>query len=187
MRAKISDLLAGNQCTHVLYSYSDQDRYFHNALTYILEGIDTGECVVLIENDRNMNILLKKLSEHLTSDQLRKIQPISNFDFYQSSGSYHPPAIYKQLTKTITPYLENDIAFRSWTNVEWGTLDDPKPIIEWFEAETDKAIHEHNLTVVCAYERERMPEHLEEVLKKSHAHIMTDDDIVPSTVYTLEK
>ncbi|UXH43708.1 MEDS domain-containing protein [Rossellomorea vietnamensis] len=183
MEEKISNLLAGDKCTHVLYAYRDRERYLKNTLNYTLEGVEMGETVILIENERNMNVLLKQLKSQLTSEQLEKIQPISNFEFYQSSGSYHPPAIYEQLMKTITPYLENDISFRSWTNVEWGTLEDPTSIIEWFEIETDRAIHEHNLTIVCAYESSKMPDHLEEALKKSHGHIMSDDDIVISSVY----
>ncbi|WP_171050982.1 MEDS domain-containing protein [Bacillus sp. BHET2] len=184
MKEKISNLLTGSPCNHVLYSYHDRKRYLENAMAYILEGIETGDSVVLIENERNLNELLNRLNDLLTSKQLKKIHVISNFDFYQSSGSYHPPAIYEQLTKSINPFLENDISFRSWTNVEWGRLEDPAPIIEWFEKETDKAVHEHNLTIVCAYEAARMPDHLEEALKKSHGHVMSDEDIVPSTVYS---
>ncbi|MGF3105428.1 MEDS domain-containing protein [Rossellomorea sp. DUT-2] len=184
MKEKIGSLLNENQCTHILYSYHDRNRYLENAVAYVLEGIEKGDSVVLIENERNLNVLLKRLNNHLTSDQLKKIHVISNFDFYQSSGSYHPPAIYEQLTKSITPFLENDIPFRSWTNVEWGTLEDPASIIEWFEEETDRAIHEYDLTIVCAYESEKMPDHLEDALKKSHGHIMTDEDIVISKVYS---
>ncbi|MGM0754309.1 MAG: MEDS domain-containing protein [Bacillota bacterium] len=183
MKEKIGKLLNENQCTHILYSYHDRNRYLENVIAYVLEGIEKGESIVLIENERNLNVLLKQLNNQLTDDQLKKIKVISNFDFYQSSGSYHPPAIYEQLTKSITPFLENGLSFRSWTNVEWGTLDNPSSIIEWFETETDRVVHEHNLTLVCAYEAERMPEHLEEALKKSHPHIMKDDDIMVSKVY----
>lgn len=187
LKEKIGNLLNESQSTHILYSYNDRNRYLQNAIAYVLEGIEKGDSIVLIENERNLNVLLKQLNNQLTSDQLKKIHVISNFDFYQSSGSYHPPAIYEQLTKSITPFLENDISFRSWTNVEWGTLEDPASIIEWFETETDRAIHEHNLTIVCAYESEKMPDHLEDALKKSHGHIMTDEDIVISKVYSKTK
>lgn len=184
MKEKISKLIAGNECTHVLYPYQDRKRYLNNAITYTLEGIENGEIVILIENERNMNVLQKRLNTQLTSKQLEKVHAISNFEFYQSSGSYHPPAIYEQLKKTIAPYLEHGISFRSWTNVEWGTLEDPCSIIEWFETETDQVVHEHNMTVVCAYDSEKMPDHLEEALKKNHGHLMSDEDIVPSKVYS---
>ena len=184
MKEKISDLIADNECAHVLYAYQDRERYLNNAISYTLEGIEAGESVILIENERNMNILLNKLNSQLASDQMEKVHAISNFDFYQSSGSYHPPAIYEQLMKTITPYLEKKVSFRSWTNVEWGTLEDPCSIIEWFETETDRVVHEHKLTVVCAYDSEKMPDQLEEALKKNHGHIMSDKDILSSKVYS---
>ncbi|WP_044338106.1 MEDS domain-containing protein [Rossellomorea aquimaris] len=184
MKEKISDLLADNECTHVLYAYQDREKYLKNALTYILEGIEMGETVILIENERNMNVLQKQLNSHLTSDELEKVHSISNFDFYQSSGSYHPPAIYENLMKTITPYLEKKASFRSWTNVEWGTLEDPCSIIDWFETETDRVVHEHNLTVVCAYDSVKMPDHLEDALKKNHGHLMSDENILSSKVYS---
>ncbi|MFC7785603.1 MULTISPECIES: MEDS domain-containing protein [unclassified Rossellomorea] len=184
MKEEIGNLLAGNQCTHVLYAYQDRNKYLENAVAYILEGIETGDSVVLIENERNLNVLLKRLKTQLTSSQLERIQVISNFDFYQSSGSYHPPAIYEQLTKAITPYLENDISFRSWTNVEWGTLEEPTSIIEWFETETDRVVHEYNLTVVCAYDSKKMPDQLEDALKKNHGYLMSDENILNSKVYS---
>ncbi|MCA1061591.1 MEDS domain-containing protein [Rossellomorea aquimaris] len=187
MKEKIRDLIADNECTHVLYAYQDREKYLKNAIIYTLEGIEMGETVILIENERNMNVLQKHLNRQLTSSQLKKVHAISNFDFYQSSGSYHPPAIYEQLMKTITPYLENQISFRSWTNVEWGTLEDPCSIIEWFETETDRVVHEHKLKVVCAYDYEKMPEYLGEALKKSHGHLMTDENILSSKVYSESK
>ncbi|BCB05422.1 MEDS domain-containing protein [Bacillus sp. KH172YL63] len=184
MKEKITDLLTSRECTHVLYSYHDRNAYLNNAVAYIVQGIEAGESILLIENEKNLNELKKRLDGRLTDEESEKLHIVSNFEFYQSSGSYHPPAIYEQLTKSITPFLEEEIPFRSWTNVEWGTLDDPSPIIQWFEEETDRVLHEHKLTIVCAYNAALMPDHLEEALKKSHGHIMTDEDIVPSNVYT---
>ncbi|WP_226677151.1 MEDS domain-containing protein [Rossellomorea aquimaris] len=184
MKEKISELIEGNECTHVLYAYQDREKYLENTITYILEGIESGEHVILIENERNMNVLLMELNSQLTNDQLEKVHSVSNFDFYQSSGSYHPPAIYEQLMKTITPFIENGVAFRSWTNVEWGALEDPCSIVDWFENETDRVVHELNLTVVCAYDSEKMPDQLEESLKKNHGHLMSDQDISTSKIYS---
>ncbi|UTE77041.1 MULTISPECIES: MEDS domain-containing protein [unclassified Rossellomorea] len=184
MREKISELLEANECSHVLYAYQDREKYLKNTFTYILEGIESGEHVLLIENERNMNVFSKELKNRLTSDQLKKVHAVSNFDFYQSSGSYHPPAIYEQLMKTITPFIEKGINVRSWTNVEWGALEDPCSIVDWFENETDRVVHELKLTVVCAYDSEKMPEQLAESLKKNHGHLMTDHDILSSVVYS---
>ena len=52
MKEKISDLIAGDECPHVLYAYQDRECYLNNAITYTLDGIDMGETVLLIENER---------------------------------------------------------------------------------------------------------------------------------------
>lgn len=39
----------------------------------------------------------------------------NNFDFYCSSGSYHPPAIEEYFNETVQPHVENKISFRSWS------------------------------------------------------------------------
>ncbi|NQD66500.1 hypothetical protein HP456_11285 [Bacillus haikouensis] len=145
--------------------------------------MEAGDTVILIENERNLKILLKQLGNRLTSDQLEKIHVISNFEFYLTRGSYETSGVFEQMTKTITPYLEEDIPFRSWANVEWGLLEDPSQIVDWFEKETDKAVQQYGLKVVCAYEAARMPEDMQSVLEKSHPHIMTDDNLTASTSY----
>lgn len=183
MKNKINDLLTANRCAHILYAYNDRELYLQNAIAYIIDGIEAGDSIVLIENEKNLRLLNKQLNKLLSSSQLEKIQVISNFDFYLSSGGYHPPSIFEYLTKTNTPYLENNISFRTWTNVEWGTLEGPSHIVEGFEKQTDKVVHEFGLTLVCAYEAERMPEDLKSALLKSHPHIMTDEDIHLSPQY----
>ncbi|WP_175990526.1 MEDS domain-containing protein [Bacillus sp. Marseille-Q1617] len=172
-----------NTCAHVLYSYENGESYIKNVIVYISEGIKSGDSVILIENERNIKIIFKQLKSRLTDDQLEKVHAISNFEFYLTRGSYHPPAVYEQLTKTITPYIENGIPFRSWANVEWGSLDDPSQIIDWFEKETDRAVLQYKLKVVCAYGKEKMPAEMQSILEKSHPHIMTDDNLMKSNTY----
>ncbi len=183
MSGKIESVLNESSCAHILYQYEDLDRYFQNVIAYISEGIEGGESVILIENERNILILKNQLEKMLSSSQLEKITTINNYDFYQSSGSYHPPAIFEQLIDMNSPYIENNIPFRTWTHVEWGTLENPSPIVEWFERETDKVIHEQGLKVVCAYESCKMHDDLKSSLKKRHPNIMTDENLYISHVY----
>ncbi|PFG04930.1 hypothetical protein [Bacillus sp. es.034] len=51
MKEKISDLIAWDECPHVLYAYQDRECYLNNAITYTLDGIDMGGTVLLIENE----------------------------------------------------------------------------------------------------------------------------------------
>lgn len=179
----VNDFAVHNACTHVLYCYQNRESYISNTVNYLLEGIKTGDSVILIESERNLNILTPHLKTKLSESEFENIHTMSNFEFYLSSGSYHPPAIYENLIKSITPFLEENIPFRTWTNVEWGTQDDPAHIVDWFETETDKVVHEHNLTLVCAYEAERMPPDLQSILERTHPHIMYDENLTESLSY----
>ncbi|WP_421378128.1 MEDS domain-containing protein [Bacillus salacetis] len=170
-------------CTHILYSHGNNDSYFKNAVDYLVDGVESGESVILIESERNLLILEALLAEKLTKEQMKKVNMVNNYEFYQSSGSYHPPVIFEQVNKTLNPYLENDISFRTWTNVEWGTLEDPSHIVDYFEKGVDQVVYEHELTLVCAYEAEKMPPGMQSVLEETHLHIMTDDDLIKSVLY----
>ncbi|OAT80482.1 hypothetical protein A6P54_13915 [Bacillus sp. MKU004] len=177
------EIMNQNTCNHVLYSYENGGHYIKNAISYITDGIKAGDSIILIENERNLKKLFTQLESQLTNEQLERINVISNFEFYLARGSYQAPAVLEQMRKTITPYLESDTPFRSWANVEWGLLEDPSQTVDWFEKETDKAVHEYGLKVVCAYEAARMPDCLQSTLEKSHPYIMTDENFYKSYTY----
>ncbi|RIW28921.1 hypothetical protein D3H55_20345 [Bacillus salacetis] len=172
-----------NTCTHILYCYKEIDSYMKNVMDYLVDGVESGESVLLIESERNLMVLEVLLKERLTDKQMQKVNRINNYEFYQSSGSYHPPAIYEQMNIALTPYFKNDIPFRTWTNVEWGTLENPSHIVDFFEEAVDHVVLEKDLTLVCAYDGRKMPEGLHETLALSHPHIMTDEDLVRSVMY----
>ncbi|MDO7485051.1 hypothetical protein Q5O89_01985 [Peribacillus frigoritolerans] len=52
--------------------------------------------------------------------------------------------------KTVQPYVENKISFRSWAHVEWATLEEPLHIIEEFERTVDKAVNLLSFPLICA-------------------------------------
>lgn len=93
MKSKINQLFMDQQRVHVLYSYNGWKNYIEQAVSFIKDGILMEEYVILIENERIYRMIQKELNAHLTSDQLKLVHPVNNFDFYYSSGSYHPPAI----------------------------------------------------------------------------------------------
>lgn len=183
MSEELNGFVKANPCAHILYCYDNIDSYIEKVLAFLLDGVESGETVILIESEKNLKLLFNRLKEKLTDNQLKQVHTISNFEFYLSSGSYHPPAIYEQLIKIYTPYFEGDAPFRTWTNVEWGALEDPAHIVDWFEKETDKVVNEQELTLVCAYEAEKMPADMQSILEKSHPYIMTDEDLIDSTLY----
>ncbi|MED3993186.1 MEDS domain-containing protein [Peribacillus frigoritolerans] len=177
LKSKMNQVFEDQKNVHVLYSYNEMENYIKQVLSYIQDGIMAGDYVILVENDRIYPIIHKELSTRLTKDQMKLLHFVNNFDFYCSSGSYHPPAIEEYFNKTVQPYVENKISFRSWAHVEWATLEEPLHIIEEFERTVDKAVNLLSFPLICAYKGERMPEYLKTILLETHPYVLEDDDI----------
>jgi hypothetical protein len=178
LKSKMNQLFEDQKNVHVLYSYNEMENYIKQVLSYIQDGIMAGDYVILVENDRIYPIIQKELSTRLTKDQMGLLHFVNNFDFYCSSGSYHPPAIEEYFNKTVQPYVENKISFRSWAHVEWATLEEPLHIIEEFERTVDKAVNLLSFPLICAYKGERMPDYLKTILLETHPYVLKDDDII---------
>lgn len=177
LKSKMNQLFEDQKNVHVLYSYNEMENYIKQVLSYIQDGIMAGDYVILVENDRIYPIIHKELSTRLTKEQMKLLHFVNNFDFYCSSGSYHPPAIEEYFNKTVQPYVENKISFRSWAHVEWATLEEPLHIIEEFERTVDKAVNLLSFPLICAYNGERIPEYLKTILLETHPYVLEDDDI----------
>ncbi|MFG6494807.1 MEDS domain-containing protein [Fictibacillus sp. UD] len=183
MKHKMKELFEEQKSVHVLYSYNGVENYLEQIVDFIQDGISLGEYVIVIENERIYRMLHKELSIRLTPDQLKLVHHINNFDFYYSSGSYHPPAIYEYFCKAVQPYLDNNLSFRSWAHVEWATMEDPLHLIEDLEKIVDEAVNLLSFPLICAYEGERMPDHLKTILLKTHPYILIDNHFTISEQY----
>jgi hypothetical protein len=182
----MNELLKNNKSAHLLYAYNGMGNYIKNAAAYIVDGVEKDQSIILIENERYYPYLMEELKKYMNEEQMKKIHPVNNFDFYYSSGSYHPPAIIEYIEKTHMPFIENNITFRTWTHVEWSTIDGPLSIVEELETVVDKLVADMGLVVMCAYEEEGMPESLKSSLLRTHKYILTDDDVFYSDKYELE-
>ncbi|MGE7590931.1 MEDS domain-containing protein [Peribacillus sp. NPDC101480] len=178
MKSKMNKLFEDQKNIHVLYSYNEMEHYLNQVLSYIQDGIMAGDYVILVENDRIYPIIQKELSTRLTEDQMEFLHFVNNFDFYCSSGSYHPPAIEEYFNKMVQPYVENKISFRSWAHVEWATLEEPLHIIEEFERTVDEAVNLLSFPLICAYKGDRMPDYLKTILLETHPYVLKDDEII---------
>lgn len=183
LKSKMNQLFAEQKSIHILYSYDQQENYIRQVVSYIQEGIFAGDCILLIENDRFYPFIHDHLKILLTTDQMKMIHRINNFDFYYSSGSYHPPAILNYFNKSVQPYLENRISFRSWAHVEWSTMEDPLHLIEDFEKIVDSAVNRLSFPLICAYKGERMPEYLKTILMETHPYVLIEGDLITSKQY----
>lgn len=183
MNNKMNQMFKDQRNVHVLYSFTEQENYLNQVLDFIEIGIAAGDYVILIENSRLYPMIQKELSTRLTKEQLTFLHYVNSFDFYCSSGSYHPPAITAYFNKMIAPYLENKLTFRSWAHVEWATMEEPLHLIEDFEKIIDEAVNELSFPLICAYEGNRMPEYIKTMLLERHPYVLLEDDFVVSDEY----
>ncbi|NKE05745.1 MULTISPECIES: MEDS domain-containing protein [Mesobacillus] len=183
MKKEMNQLFKDQRSVHVLYSYNEVEKYIEQAVDFIEDGVIAGDYVIFIENEPLFRSIHKKLKSRLTEDQMKFVHSVNNFDFYYSSGSYHPPAILEYFNKTVRPYIENAIPFRSWAHVEWATMKDPLDIIEDFERIVDEAVNSLSFPLICAYEGAKMPDHLLRILMETHPYVLKDDKFTISAEY----
>jgi hypothetical protein len=183
MKSKMNKLFETRKNVHVLYSFNEMENYMKQVLSYIIDGVVAGEYVILIENDRVYPIIHKELSTRLKKEQMEFVHFVNSFDFYFSSGSYHPPAITEYFNKMVEPYSENKIAFRSWAHVEWATMEEPLHLIEDFEKIVDEAVNQLSFPLICAYEGKRMPDYLKTILLETHPYVLMEDELIVSEQY----
>ncbi|MBS8263057.1 hypothetical protein DYI25_01245 [Mesobacillus boroniphilus] len=185
MKNNMNQLFKDHRSVHVLYSYNEMDKYINQAVSFIEEGVMAGDYVIFIENEPLFRLIDEELSSRLTEDQMKFVHWVNNFDFYYSSGSYHPPAILDYFNNMVQPYIENDLPFRSWAHVEWATMKDPLHIIEDFERIVDQAVNALSFPLICAYEGDKMPDNLTRILMETHPYVLIDDDFIVSEQYQL--
>ena len=175
LNRKMNQLFVNQKNVHVLYSYNEMDSYLQQVLSIIQDGIAAGDYVILIENDRMHPVIMKELSTRLTKEQQMKfLHFVNSFDFYRSSGSYHPLAIEEYFAKTVQPYVENKLSFRSLAHVEWASM---------FEKIVDKAVNLLSFPLICACEGKRMPDYLKTILMETHPYVLLEDDFIVSEEY----
>jgi len=187
MNNKMSQLLEDRKNAHVLYSYNEVEHYITQVLGFIEDGIASGDYVILIENSRLYPIIHRELSTRLTKEQMEFIHYINSFDFYCSSGSYHPPAIADYFNNMVQPYVENERPFRSWAHVEWATMEEPLHLIEDLEKIVDQAVNELSFPLICAYDGNKLPDFLRTILMETHPYVLTEDDFIVSEQYQTSK
>lgn len=168
---------------HVLYSYEERKNYIDQVLAYAKAGVEAGDYVILIENSRLTPIIKAELKDQLTKQQMEFIHFVNSFEFYCSSGSYHPPSIQAYFEKTVEPYLSQKLAFRSWAHVEWATLEDPYFLVRDFEKVIDNAVNELEFPLICAYENKLMPENIKTMLLETHPYVLVEGEMVVSDLY----
>jgi len=183
MQKEIQNLINKVNTTgaHIFYYFHDQDRYINNLIAYVTSSLELGNHVMIIENDRYMPIIQEKINKQFNEEQKDMIHTINNYDFYCYGGNFHKETILKYLKDMIAPYLEKKLPIKTWAHVEWR---DQKEIFHTLgenDHEADPMLQEADFTSICAYDANRVPQTLKNILIDCHDYYMTDDSICKIT------
>ncbi|KKB44284.1 MEDS domain-containing protein [Bacillus thermotolerans] len=181
MKQRMIESIEGLQRTeggHILYYFRDIERYADNVVAFILSNVKLEHHILIIENDKITPLIRNKLKPLIIEEQWNYVHFINNFDFYFTYGDFHEAAIPSYFMKIAQPYLDNGTSLRAWSHVEWGHLDTTACLIERVEKMADEQTSALGLTLVCAYEVDRLPDTMKDTLVKHHQFIMTDEKII---------
>lgn len=162
---------------HIFYSFSDEEKYIHNALTYLTVAIEQGNHIMLIENDRLMPLIEKSFPSTFGKEHIERIHKMNNYDFYCYRRNFNKDTVLSYLKEMIAPYLENNIQILTWAHVEWRDQEDIFRTIGKYEKEVENLLRQTNLINICSYDSNRIPDSLMEALMDSHDYFMTDDSL----------
>ncbi|MCK6255525.1 MEDS domain-containing protein [Fictibacillus sp. KIGAM418] len=167
------------QGIHVFYYSFELESYIENAVSYIVNGVEQGDYILFLENERIYPLIIKELEEKLTTDQLKKVRFMNNFDFYFWNNNFYPQTILSNFSDIVTPWIEENRSIRTWGHVEWGDRKDFEKTLEEFEVEVDQMIKNVKVITVCAYDAGRVSDDLKVKLMEHHDFIMTDNEVLP--------
>lgn len=166
---------------HIFYYYNEVESYIKNAVSYIVAGIEQGDHILFVENDRIYPMIHKRLKKLLKHEELTRVHFINNYDFYWGNGNFHPPTILSYFTNILGPFFENKTCIRTWGHVEWGDQEDIIREVESYESAVNEMAANCKLMADYAYDAHRLPDGLKRGLMKSHGFFMTDTDIISIT------
>lgn len=141
MREKITEQtkkLQQSNGGHIFYEYQCEESYIRNTVSYIIAGIEQGDYVIVIENDRVYPMIERQLQNELSKQDLEKVHRVNNFDFYCFKGDFNSATIISYFKKFVGPFIDNNISIRTWAHVEWAEQEQITYYVGEYEKEVDQ-------------------------------------------------
>ena len=159
---------------HVLYFFENQDKYITRIVDFIISGVERNEYSIIVENDRIIPLINKRLSEQLDEKALVKVKFVNNYDFYYAQGDFSINSIFDFLPDVFEDDSDSEIVIRSWAHVEWRDEHEISNKLMGSEQEADLIVSETKLLSVCAYDSGRVSSELKEGLLNCHNLLIID-------------
>lgn len=161
---------------HGLYFFENQEQYVTRVVDFVISGVEQGEYSIIVENDRLIPLITKRLTESVDESSLEKVKFINNYDFYYAKGDFSVNSIPDFLPSLIDGYSELDVVIRSWAHVEWRVEQEITRKLIVSEQESDTIVAEAKFLAVCAYDFERVSQELIDGLINCHDFIINDKE-----------
>ncbi len=167
---------------HIFYLTEEKEAYINNILVFILDGIQSGDYIFIVENPRLTPIISQRLKPLATEEELKSVRFANNFEFYWSEGNFLPVSIIQYFKNTLQTATSKGQLFRTWGHVEWGSGQDMEQEILVYDKSASQFITDNKFIAVCAYDSPRVSEELQMQLRERHSYLMEDDRISVITV-----
>ncbi|MDT8861308.1 MEDS domain-containing protein [Alkalihalobacillus sp. MEB130] len=170
--------------SHILYFYESEERYLENLVSYILSAKAMNQHVIIIESYECYDALLEKLGTQIESLGLTEILHYkNNIEFYQTYGDFKFERALESFKIAVQPFVDEDLSIRVWGKVAWKDLTYDRSDVNKYENECDLTVSEIGYMTVCVYDGREVPASVQTDMMRSHPYLMTDTDLVKSSLY----
>ncbi|UYP05940.1 MEDS domain-containing protein [Priestia megaterium] len=168
---------------HVFYRYENNQIYINNLMSFIKNGLEGKQRILIIESMRTLPQLKANIDKEFNHQQQEAIRLVNNFDYYLASGDFHTKTILTHFQEDLSMLKMKNTPIRTWAHVEWASEEPDVLLLEEFESTADNFVKEEGMISVCAYAADSLSSTLDTTLQQLHQYIMTDDNFFISSLY----
>ncbi|MBZ6488538.1 MEDS domain-containing protein [Priestia aryabhattai] len=168
---------------HVFYRYEDNQFYINHLMSFIKNGLDSKQRILIIESMRTLPLIKANINKRFNHKQQESIRLVNNFDYYLANGDFHTETILTHFQEDLSMLKMKNTMIRTWAHVEWASEKPDVLLLEEFESTADNFVKEEGLVSVCAYAADSLSSTLDTTLQQLHQYIMTDHNFFISPFY----
>ncbi|GEO26563.1 hypothetical protein AAC03nite_23480 [Alicyclobacillus acidoterrestris] len=168
---------------HILYFYKTQSAYLENVVSFIEMGLNMGQHVVYIDSLQSYTALRELLEASQRASFLEQVTYVNHFEFYMMYRDFHFERVLQNLKDVVEPHLGAGRSIRLWGHVDWQPQADILERLHTYECSCDITVSDLGFLTVCAYDSGAVPAAVMIEMMRSHPLLMTDVDMVKSTLY----
>ncbi|ARK22048.1 ATP-binding protein [Sporosarcina ureae] len=183
----IESLLVG----HVVYTYTDRNKYIEHATSYVAEGLDKNHIILYVDQPASFAAVKDNLrNAGYTEEQMDHIYFVDTDMAYETHANFNAEAVLKNLNDFFDPHIVEGNVLRGWGLVTWRpqNIKTLIPSVALHEQNFDDFFSRvanitKNYINVCAYDSLSLSGSLLTELLQTHEYHMTDTNFLPSHLY----